>query len=170
MDKGVLIWVTGLAGSGKTTISKRLCKELRKKHENIIHLDGDTLRDILGNNYGHEIKDRLLTARIYSRLCNNLVKQGMIVIISTISLFHEIHDYNAKNNEKYFEILINVEKETLLKRNQKNLYSDNSERVMGIHQKPELPKNPALILENNELADIEENIKKILSLLKEEIK
>jgi adenylylsulfate kinase len=164
MADGTLIWITGLAGSGKTTLAKGLYEELKKSHPNVIHLDGDSVREILGNSYGHDIKDRLATAYIYSRMCNFLVKQGMIVIMSTISLFHEIHDFNKKNNERYYEILLEVSKDELLRRNQKKLYTDGKDNVMGVHQKAELPKKPTMVLVNNTNEELKNNIGRIVEL------
>lgn len=163
--EGKVIWITGLAGSGKTTLAKNLCDNLKKKYKHVIHLDGDTLREILGNVHGYTIKDRIMTAKIYSRLAKNLSEQGSIVVISTISLFHEIHEYNRKNIKNYFEVFLDVSKEILERRNQKKLYTEEKQNVMGIHQIPEFPKNPHIIIINHEEKDINENIKIILKKL-----
>ncbi len=158
----MIIWITGLAGSGKTTIAKHLFKKIKVFHPNTIHLDGDMIRDILGNRYGHEIKDRLETAFIYSRLCKCLAEQDNIVIMSTISLFHRIHDFNREGDIDYYEIFLDVDKKELIKRNKKELYDKQSKNVMGVHQEPEFPKNPDLVLKNDSMEDIEKNVNKIL--------
>ena len=148
MKKGKVIWITGLAGSGKTTLSKALCEELKKTNSNVVHLDGDIIREILGDIHSHSIEDRIKISTIYSNLCTNLSNQGLIVVISTISLFHEIHDLNRKNIENYLEIFLDTPQEVLEQRNQKKLYSHSKSDVMGIHQNPEFPKNPDLIFKN----------------------
>ena len=168
MSEGKLIWITGLAGSGKTTLSKKVYSKLRETRENVIHLDGDSLREILGGGFGYSIEDRIATAKIYSRMCKFLVEQGMIVIISTISLFHEIHEYNRENVENYYEVFLNVPKDVLLDRNQKKLYTTDKKQVgevMGVHQEPEFPKNPDLVLQNKSFDEMEEGVTKILSLI-----
>ncbi len=162
---GKLIWITGLAGSGKTTIARKLYSKLKEKMQCVVHFDGDDVRHILGDVYGHNIKDRITTAYIYSRLCSFLTSQGITVIMSTISLFHEIQDYNSKNNEEYYEILLDVSKDELLRRNQKKLYTHVRKNVMGMDLKPEFPKEPALILPNNNINELEENIKRITELI-----
>lgn len=162
--EGKLIWITGLAGSGKTTVAKELFSELKIKEPNTIHLDGDMLREILGNTYTHTITDRKATAYIYCRLCSAMTNQGMNVIISTISLFHEIHEFNKKHNKNYYEIFLEVNKKKLLERNQKKLYTHGN-NVMGVHQEPELPKKPSLVLKNNDQKNIKENVKKIIKLI-----
>lgn len=160
---GKLVWITGLAGTGKTTLALKVYEKLKKKHLNVVHLDGDTMREVLGGDYGHDLEDRKRTARIYARLAHMLTSQGINVIVSTISLFHEIHDYNAKNSKRYVEVLVQVSDEELKKRNKKGLYTDGSD-VMGVHQKPEFPKKPTIVLKNDSLSDLEKNIQEVISV------
>lgn len=163
-SEGKLIWITGLAGSGKTTLAEKIYKEIKKKDLNSVHLDGDHLREILNEQHTYDLESRKRTAGIYSKLCHNLTNQGIHVVMSTISLFYEVQEYNRKNNQFYYEILVRANEEELLKRNKKGLYTSHVLDVMGIHQHPEFPKNPTLILENNNLNELEENIKKIMNL------
>ncbi|MBR9702483.1 adenylyl-sulfate kinase [Candidatus Woesearchaeota archaeon] len=160
--EGALVWITGLAGSGKTTIAKKVVAGLKQEHAHTAHLDGDNMREILGGSYGHSPEDRLATAKIYARLAAELTKQGINVVVSTISLIHEIHDLNRENNKQYFEILLQTSEEELRRR--RKLYKNGSE-VMGIHQEPQYPKQPSLVLENNKEEDLKTNIQKILKLI-----
>ena len=52
MGKGTLYWITGLSGAGKTTIGNALYYELKKKQDNLIILDGDILKKLVGNSLG----------------------------------------------------------------------------------------------------------------------
>lgn len=162
MDEGKLIWITGLGGSGKTTIAEKVFDALRKESLHTIHLDGDAMRSILGEEKVHDLASRKRTAGIYSKLANMLVGQGINVVVSTISLFHEIHEFNGQNNTKYFEILVNADTEKRKER-KPELYSKNE--IVGVHHEPEFPKNPNLVLTNNEPGDLEKNIIKILDLV-----
>lgn len=163
---GRLIWITGLAGSGKTTIASQLHEKL-KEQENAIHLDGDALRELLKNpynkEYGHTIEDRKATAYIYAKLASMLTAQGMTVIVSTISLFHEIHEYNRQHNNEYYEILVDADETQRHKR--REIYATAGD-VMGVHQTPELPKNPTLVLKNNDPSELDENVKRIIAILR----
>lgn len=161
--EGVLVWITGLAGSGKTTIAKRVVEELKQEQINTVHLDGDNMRDILGGVFGHSPEDRLATAKIYARLAAELTKQGINVVVSTISLIHEIHDFNRENNKQYFEILLQTSEEELRRR--RELYKNGVE-VMGVHQEPQYPKQPNLVLENNKEEDLEHSVRDILKLIR----
>ncbi|MBR9706374.1 adenylyl-sulfate kinase [Candidatus Pacearchaeota archaeon] len=160
--KGRLVWITGLAGSGKTTLAKRLQEEMDYKP---VHLDGDNIREILDETTTHGIDGRQRTAKIYSKLCSYLTNQGHDVIMSTISLFHDIHDYNKEHNKNYYEVLLQVDPDILRQRDKKDLYTTADGNVMGLHQTPEFPKNPTLVLTNNNEEEIDQNVQAIIKVL-----
>jgi len=56
--KGTVYWITGLSGAGKTTIGNRLYYELRQENDNVVLLDGDILKDIVGEELGYSEDDR----------------------------------------------------------------------------------------------------------------
>jgi cytidine diphosphoramidate kinase len=163
MSKGTLIWITGLAGSGKTTLAQRVYSEICKSGYSAVHLDGDQMREVLGENSSHDIDGRKRTARIYAGFSGLLTSQGINVVVSTISLFHEIHELNRERNPgNYVEVLLDVKPEVLKTRDKKGLYSNSDGRVMGIDQRPEMPKEPHLVLKNNGLEDLEISTKDII--------
>ena len=166
MDKkGKLIWITGLAGSGKTTIAKNVYEILKKQDRNFVHFDGDDIRNMLGGLASFSVEGRKKTAGVYSKMCTYLTERGINVIISTISLYHNIHNYNRENNKYYYEILLKVEQDVLVKRNKKGLYNPGVKNVMSIDQEPEYPNNPDLVLKNNIKSQLKGNIDKIIELI-----
>lgn len=116
MGKGTLYWITGLSGAGKTTIGNALYYELKKKQDNLIILDGDILKKLVGNSLGYSQSDRKKRAYYYSNLCKTLTDQGISVVICTIAMYDEVRDWNRANIEKYVEIFLNVNKDILMKR------------------------------------------------------
>ena len=98
-------------------------------------------------------------------MCNYLTARGINVIMSTICLYHEIHNYNRSCNKYYYEILLDVDLDVLVSRNKKDLYKSKIKNVMGKDIQPEFPKSPDLVLVNNKTVDLKSNIKKIIDLI-----
>lgn len=153
MDNGTVYWLTGLSGAGKSTLGSLLFKHLREIETNVVYLDGDTLREVFGGKHGHTQEERRQLAMRYSRLCKMLSDQGIDVVCATISLFHEVQDWNRNNILKYKEIYIEVPMSILIERDQKELYSralrGEINNVMGIDVDIEAPKKPDVIVVND---------------------
>ena len=164
-----LIWITGLSGSGKSTIGKELYKVLKKQYPNTIFLDGDDFRGILGNDLKHNPKDRLENAKRIHRMCKFLINQNINVICSTMSLYEEIHTLNRNSFKNYYEVFIKCDIEELIRRDQKGIYSQalNKQRddVVGINLDYDMPKNCELVLNNNKKNNLDKKVKKILDLI-----
>ena len=126
---------------------------MKKIKTNTVYLDGDTLREIFGNNQKYSLDERKNLAICYSRLCKMLTEQGIDVVIATISMFHEVREWNRENIENYNEIYIKVPMEVLIARDKKKLYSralrGEVEHVMGIDVEVEEPNNPDVIIAND---------------------
>lgn len=155
LDKtGTVYWITGLAGAGKTSIALALFKALVARNEKAVFLDGDAMREIMGNDLQHNTKDRIKNAYRISRMCCFLADQGVNVVCATMSLYHEVQCWNHNNIDNYFQVYVKVSMEVLLKRDQKSLYSKamkgDEKNVVGVDLSFEEPINSDLVLENNE--------------------
>lgn len=148
----MVVWITGLPGSGKTTISQLLFEQLKGKGKQVVLLDGDSLRKAL-NNYSYDKNSRISLAKTYSQLSKMMSSQGQIAICATVSMFDEIRDWNKANIPEYYEVYLRVSQEELKKRNQKQLYSMAEQgiqtNVHGFDLAIEEPKQPNLIIDNN---------------------
>lgn len=166
MKTGTLYWITGLAGAGKTTIGREVYALLKQKKDNLVFLDGDILRPMLGDIFGYSYDERLRCAQQYSRICKMLTDQGLDVIICTISMFQSVRKWNRDNFEHYFEVFVDTPMEILKSRNKKNLYgempeTDNS-MVAGVSFAVELPENPDFWIKNDMTIEPREWARRIL--------
>lgn len=168
MKKGILYWITGLSGSGKTTIGNRLYYELKQKEENVVLLDGDVLKSIIGEDLGYTESDRRKRAGKYARICKMLTDQGIIVICCTIAMYEEVREWNRKNNKSYVEVFLDVPMEVLIERDQKGMYSQYKDgkinNVAGMDVQVEFPRNSDLILKNDGSKSIRECVAEILNI------
>jgi len=152
MSTGKLLWITGLSGAGKTTIGGAVYKILKKNKINTVFLDGDIVREVLGNDLGHNLEDRKKNAIRISKMCEFLINQNINVVCSTMSLFKEVHELNREIISQYYEIFIDVEMNELVKRDAKGLYAKvkNGElqNVIGIDLPYDRPENPFMTIDN----------------------
>jgi adenylylsulfate kinase len=153
---------------GKTTIGALLTERLRARGSAAIFLDGDVLREVYGNMFGHDRAQRLLAGQHYGRICNMLVNQHVHVVCATISMFHEVHEWNRANIKNYIEIFIDVPLPELIARDNKKIYSRglNGELadVVGIDILPEYPKCPDIIIDNKDGMATEQAVDSILDV------
>lgn len=157
-QNGSVLWITGLSGAGKTTIAKIIAKEMKKTVSSVVLLDGDELRKILVNQkissrkFDHE--SRLELAFTYAKLAQSIASQGSLVITATVSLFKEIHIWNAKNLPNYFEVFLDIPLSELRRRDPKRIYQnyDNGQlsNVVGLDLDFDKPYFPNLLISHNE--------------------
>ena len=146
---GTVFWITGLSGAGKTTVGKALYEKIKRQKDNVVLLDGDTLRNTIATDLGYTQDDRHESARRNIRLCKLLGDQGIDVICCTICMFEDIRKWSRENNEKYIEVYLKVPMDVLKGRNQKNLYVEAQDDLVGLGIRMEEPENPDLVITND---------------------
>ena len=151
----MVIWITGLSGAGKTTLAKEIVNQLATENKEPILLDGDQLREIFIDSTNqaisaHDRSSRLTLALKYSGLARLLSEQGFLVIVATISLFKEVHNWNRKNLKNYYEVFLDTPIEELKKRDSKKIYSrffgNEISNVAGLDIEVDQPKSPDLLV------------------------
>jgi adenylylsulfate kinase len=167
--KSPVVWLTGLSGSGKTTIANTLQTYLFNYNINSYVLDGDNIRSGLNNDLGFTSEDRKENIRRISEVSNLFSDAGILTITAFISPFEEDRNI-AKNIIKsdFIEIYISTPIEICEQRDPKGLYKKvrNGEikNFTGISSPYEPPVEPNLIIDTNET--VEESVFKILEYLK----
>ncbi len=165
----MVIWFIGLSGSGKTTVSKLVYDELKKKIPNLVRLDGDVLRDVFGNDAGHTVEGRRINAVRLSNLTKMLADQDIHVLAAVLSIFPEWQKWNRENIHNYAEVYLRASMDTLRQRDIKNLYepafNGEIENVVGVDIPFPEPLHADLIIDNDTERDhFDDLIEKILQL------
>lgn len=120
--EGWVCWFTGLSGSGKTTTALALTDALRKDQQKVELLDGDELRAIIGSGLGFSREDRMENIRRIVYVAKLLSCNGITVVVSTISPYHEMRRYARKELQQFVEIYVDCPLEECERRDPKGLY------------------------------------------------
>lgn len=170
MQKGFTLWLTGLSGSGKTTIARILAEKMKSLDLNVELLDGDAIRNKLSPGLGYSKADRLLNIKRVAFLAKLLTRNNVIVIASLISPYHDIRSYCREEIGNYIEVFVKCPLEVLIKRDPKGLYAKalagDIDNFTGISDPYEEPLNPDIIVETDREAP-EQSAAKILHWLKQ---
>ena len=98
--KGLVLWLCGLAGSGKSTIGKALYEKIKQEIPNVVYLDGDELRDLLGA-YGYDKQGRIEVALKRSAFAHFLSSQGLVVVV-TPSMWSRSNKRRRRSSSKMY--------------------------------------------------------------------
>lgn len=147
-EKGTVYFFTGLSGAGKTTIGGLFHRRLKARKPNVVLLDGDQTRPVFNETVGYSDEDRERGARRTFRVSRMLADQGIDVVVCSISMYSSVRDWNRENIENYQEIYIKAEQNTLLRRNQKGLYTTGKD-VVGVDLPFDEPKAPDITVCND---------------------
>ena len=145
---GVVFWITGISGSGKTSLSREICPFVKKNFGPTIILSGDNLRRIF-KLHKYDKSYRIQIGKQYTKLLRLIIANKVNVLFSVVGLFHELHRYNRAQLKNYIEIFIDSSFKKTEMRKQKFFYKKKTNNVWGRDIKPEYPKNPHIILKNN---------------------
>jgi len=148
---GFAIWITGLPGSGKTTIARELRPLLENRGKRIEVFDGDWVRKELSPDLGFSKEDRELHNKRVIHMSRLLVKHGVVVVVCLISPYREIRRYARERIGRFVEVWARASIETCIERDPKGLYakalSGEIKDMTGIQHPYEQPENPEIILD-----------------------
>jgi adenylylsulfate kinase len=151
-QKGVVLWLYGLSGSGKSTIANEVERVLHGEGRMTVILDGDNLRTGLNSNLGFSDEDRTENVRRVAETAKLLAGQGVIVLVSVITPLRR-HRAAAREiiGPDFHEIYVKADFETCAERDPKGLYAKAKEGKIGQFTGKdsgfEEPEDPALLLD-----------------------
>ena len=168
--KGQVLWLTGLSGSGKSTIANALEKQLYAEGKKTYVLDGDNIRHGLNKDLGFTDKDRVENIRRVAEVAKLMCDAGLIVITAFISPFRTEREMARSlfQSDEFKEIFISTPLKIAEQRDPKGLYkkarSGEIPNFTGINSPYEKPIKPELTIDTSKTS-ITQSVKKILEII-----
>ena len=167
--KGMIIWLTGLSGAGKTTIAKNLERLLLAQQFNVELLDGDVIRTNLSKGLGYTKEDRDTNIRRVGFVAHLLSRNGVIVIVATISPYRIVRDEMRAMSPNFLEVYVDAPLHVCESRDVKGLYAaarlGRVTEFTGIDAPYEAPLNPDITCFTDQ-ETVDESVTKIIHALK----
>lgn len=171
----VMVWFTGLSGSGKSTIAIALERELHQRGLLCRILDGDNIRSGINNNLGFSPADRVENIRRIAEVSKLFVDTGIITLAAFISPSDELREMAASiiGGDDFLEIYVSTPIEECERRDVKGLYAKARKgeirEFTGVSAPFEAPRYPALTLDTSRLS-LEESVGRLLELILPKVK
>jgi len=172
-QRGIVVWLCGLSGSGKSTIANAAERVLYQQGCVTVILDGDNLRTGLNSNLGFTDQDRLENIRRLAETAKLFVSQGIITFVSAITPRGELRDLvRGLLGEDLFEVYVEATYATCEKRDVKGLYAKAARgeiaHFTGKDGSFEPPQHPALVL-NTENSSVQDAAFELLEAISDRI-
>ncbi len=167
-----VIWLTGLSGSGKSTIAHELDERLYKLGVHSYVLDGDNVRRGLNKDLGFSKEDRAENIRRVGEVAKLFVDAGLIVITAFISPYKKDRSFvrSLLEDGEFIEVYVSCPIEVCQKRDPKGLYRKALEgeikNFTGVSDPYEPPDNPEIVVQTDKMS-VQECVDKIISYLKD---
>lgn len=169
-QRGMMIWFTGLSGSGKSTVAIALERELHKRGLLCRILDGDNIRTGINNNLGFSPEDRIENIRRIAEVGKLFVETGIITLAAFISPNNDMRRMAAEiiGKDDFLEVYISTPIEECEKRDVKGLYAKarrgEIKEFTGVSAPFEVPEHPAISLDTSKIP-LEESVNMLLELI-----
>ena len=169
-QRGLMVWFTGLSGSGKSTIAIALERELHRRGLLCRILDGDNIRSGINNNLGFSEEDRVENIRRIAAVGKLFVDTGIITLAAFISPNNALRQMAAEiiGKEDFIEVYVSTPIEVCEQRDVKGLYArarrGEIKDFTGVSAPFEAPEHPDLSLDTSVLT-LEESVGKLIELI-----
>ena len=169
-QKGVVIWFTGLSGSGKSTIANQVANVLHQLGKLTYVLDGDNIRHGLNKNLGFSPEDREENIRRIGEVAKLFADAGIIATTAFISPYRKDRDKAREilENGRFIEVFVDCPLEVCESRDPKGLYekarAGEIKEFTGIDAPYEVPENAEIVINTNDL-DLAASTQKVIDYL-----
>ena len=169
-QRGVMVWFTGLSGSGKSTVALGVERELYARGILCRILDGDNIRAGINNNLGFSQEDRMENIRRIAEVGKLFVQTGIVTLACFVSPTEDIRNMarDIVGEDDFKEVFVSTPLEECERRDVKGLYAKARKGVVkdftGVSAPFEAPKNPALSVDTSVLP-LEESVKAVVELI-----
>ena len=168
--QGFTLWLTGMSGAGKSTISERLIARFREAGAKIELLDGDIVRTNLSQGLGFSREDRDTNIRRIGFVSELLSRNGVIVVVAAISPYRETREEVKRRIANFVEVFVDCPVEVLAWRDVKGLYkkalAGEVGNFTGVSDPYEPPLSPDVVVRSDR-ESVEESVGKIWRKLEE---
>jgi adenylyl-sulfate kinase len=177
MKDGLVIWMTGLSGAGKTTLARFLEREISATGLRVEVLDGDEVRETLSRGLGFSKADRETNIHRIGFVARLLARNGVVVIVAAISPYRQTRDEVRRLVEadgvRFAEVFVRCPLAVLIERDTKGLYkkalAGEIEHFTGIDDPYEEPLDPDLVIDSA-AETVEQSARELLqTLLRREV-
>ena len=171
-QRGILVWFTGLSGSGKSTVALGVERELHAKGILCRILDGDNIREGINNNLGFSAEDRKENIRRIAEIGKLFVHTGVVTLACFVSPTREIRQMAREivGADDFLEVFVSTPIEECERRDVKGLYArarrGEVKDFTGISAPFEAPESPDLNIDTSVLS-LEDSVNAVLSLIME---
>ena len=174
-QRGIMIWFTGLSGSGKSTVAMGVERELHAQGILCRILDGDNVRAGINNNLGFSAEDRIENIRRIAEIGKLFVQTGVVTLACFVSPTNDIRQMAREivGKEDFLEVYISTPIEECERRDVKGLYArarkGEVKNFTGISAPFEAPVSPDIDIDTSKIP-LEESVKTLTDLIIKRVK
>jgi sulfate adenylyltransferase/3'-phosphoadenosine 5'-phosphosulfate synthase len=168
MDRGFVVWFTGLPSAGKSTLAEALGEELTGRGRHVEVLDGDEVRSHLSRGLGFSKEDRDTNIRRIGYVAKLVARSGAIAITAAISPYREVRDEQRRLSQRFVEVYVRCPIETAIARDTKGLYkkalAGELANFTGIDDPYEPPLHPEVVCDTAQ-ETVEQSLARVVDKL-----